>query len=89
MFAPGAFTVSSDIAAQLGDWRLKRSLFAYLSLTTLTSMGYGDITPVSQPAYSLSWMEVMLGQFYMAVVVAQLVGLKLAQAIGQAGPERR
>jgi hypothetical protein len=89
MFAPGAFTVSTDIAAQLGDWRLKRSLFAYLSLTTLTSMGYGDITSVGQPAFSLSWTEVMLGQFYMAIVVAQLVGLKLAQAIGQASPGRR
>jgi hypothetical protein len=89
MFEPGAFNVSSDITAQLADWRLKRSLFAYLSLTTLTSMGYGDITPVGQPAYSLSWIEVMLGQFYMAVVVAQLVGLKLAQAISHAGAERR
>ena len=31
----------------------------------------------------------MLGQFYMAVVVAQLVGLKMAQAISRAGPERK
>ena len=78
MFAPGAFSVNSDIVAQLGDWHLKRALFDYLSLTTLTSLGYGDITPVGQPAYSLTWLEVMLGQFYMAVVVAQLVGLKLS-----------
>jgi voltage-gated potassium channel len=82
-FAPGAFNVSSDIAAHLSDWRLKRSLFAYLSFTTLTSLGYGDITPIGQPAYSLTWLEVILGQFYMAVVVAQLVGVKLAQALSQ------
>ena len=89
MFAPGAFSVNSDIVAQLGDWHLKRALFDYLSLTTLTSLGYGDITPVGQPAYSLTWLEVMLGQFYMAVVVAQLVGLKLAQALSRGGPEAR
>ena len=89
MVAPGAFSVNADIAYRLGDWHLKRSLFDYLSLTTLTSLGYGDITPVGQPAYSLTWLEVVLGQFYMAVVVAQLVGLKLAQAISQAGPGGR
>jgi hypothetical protein len=84
---PGAFNVNADIAARLGDWHLKRSLFYYLSVTTLTSLGYGDITPVGQPAYSLTWLEVVLGQFYMAVVVAQLVGLKLAQAISHVNRE--
>ena len=61
----------SAIAVQLEDWQLKRSLFDYLSFTTLTSLGYGDITPVGQPAYSLTWLEVLFGQFYMAVVVAR------------------
>lgn len=58
-------------------------------MTTLTGLEYGDITPVGQPAYSLTRLEVMLGQFYMAVVVAQRIGFKLAQAISRAGPERR
>jgi hypothetical protein len=81
ILVPSAFNVNPAIAEQLEDWQLKRSLFGYLSFTTLTSLGYGDITPVGQPAYSLTWMEVLFGQFYMAVVVAQMVGLKLAQAI--------
>ncbi|HZE36074.1 MAG TPA: ion channel [Candidatus Eisenbacteria bacterium] len=81
IFVPSAFSVNPAIAVQLADWQLKRSLFDYLSFTTLTSLGYGDITPVGQPAYSLTWLEVLFGQFYMAVVVAQMVGLKLAQAI--------
>jgi hypothetical protein len=79
--------VNPAIAAQLEDWQLKRSLFDYLSFTTLTSLGYGDITPVGQPAYSLTWLEVLFGQFYMAVVVAQMVGLKLAQAIRGRGQD--
>ncbi len=87
VFVPSAFSVNSAIANQLSDWHLKRPLFDYLSFTTLTSLGYGDITPVGQPAYSLTWIEVLFGQFYMAVVVAQIVGLKLAQAIGGRGQD--
>lgn len=38
---------------------------------------------------SPSWLEVMVGQFYMAIVVAQLVGLKPAQALTGTGPEAK
>jgi len=84
---PEAFSVSSVIAPQFDDLRLRQCLLDYFSFTTLTSIGYSDITPVGPPVYSLVWLEVMFGQFYMAVVVAQLVGLKLAQAISHSGPE--
>ena len=50
-------------------------------------LGYSDITPVGQPAYSLTWLEVLFGQFYMAVVVAQMVGLKIAQALRGRGQD--
>jgi hypothetical protein len=83
MFQPQAFSVSPDIAAQLDDVRLRMNVMNYLSLTTLMTIGHGDITPVGSPAYSLVWLEVLFGQFYMAVVVAQLVGLKLAQGLGR------
>ena len=78
---PHAFSVSPDVAAQLDDLHLRHTLFNFLSFTTLTSIGWADVTPVGSPAYSLTWLEVIFGQFYMAVVVAQLVGMKLAQAI--------
>ena len=65
------------------------AVFDYPSFTTLMTLGYGDITPIGAPAYSLTWLEVMLGQFYMAVVVAQLVGIKLAQALRGDGPEAK
>jgi hypothetical protein len=79
--APGAFGVNPEIAPQLADWRLRRTLFNHLSFTTLTTIGYSDITPVGSPLYALVWIETIFGQFYMAVVVAQLVGLKLAQSV--------
>jgi len=54
---------------------------------TLTTMGYSDITPAGAPVYTLIWLEAVFGQFYIAVVVAQLVGLKLAQAIKKDSPD--
>jgi hypothetical protein len=88
LLAPAGFAVNKDIAWRMAEWHHRRALFEYLSFTTLTSLGYSDVTPVGPPAYTLTWLEVMVGQFYMAVVVAQLVGLKLAQAL-RGGPETK
>lgn len=81
MARPDAFAVAPSIVARLGDVHSQITLFDYLSFTTLTTLGYNDITPVGPPLFSLMWLEVIFGQFYMAVIVAQLVGLRLAQGI--------
>jgi hypothetical protein len=81
LLRPGSFRVADVITAQLSDWNLQRFFFNYFSVTTLTSLGYEDITPIGTLALSLSWLEVVFGQFYIAVVVAQLVGLRLAEAM--------
>ncbi len=47
--------------------------FNYFSLVTLTTLGYGDITPQTPGAGALCQMEAIIGQFYTAVVVAWLV----------------
>jgi hypothetical protein len=75
---PAAFTVSPGLAWQLADEDTRNFLFNYFSFVTLTTMGYGDVTPTGPIATSLVWMEAVFGQFYLAVVVAQLVGLQLA-----------
>lgn len=46
----------------------------HFSFVTLTSLGYGDITPVSDHARSLAFLEVIAGNLYMALLVARLVG---------------
>jgi hypothetical protein len=84
---PESFRVADGIAWQLGDWHLQRFLFNYFSVMTLTTAGYDDIIPAGSPVYSLLWLEAVFGQFYIAVVVAQLVGLKLAQTIKQDRPD--
>lgn len=49
--------------------------FLYFSFATMTSTGYGDLTPVTSQARSFASLEALVGQFYMAVVVARLVGV--------------
>lgn len=51
----------------------------YYSFTTLTTLGYGDILPVSYLARTFSWLEAVVGQIYLAVWISQLVGLRIAQ----------
>jgi voltage-gated potassium channel len=89
LLAPASFSVNPAIQWRLAEPHLRRALFDYLSFATLTGLGYADITPVGAPASSLTWMEVLFGQFYMAAVVAQLVGLKLAGALKGGGSDSR
>jgi hypothetical protein len=49
-------------------------------------VGYGDVTPGSRVARSLSVVEALFGQFYVAVVLAALIGLVVAQAISDRPP---
>jgi len=53
----------------------------YFSFVTLTTLGYGDIVPVSPYAKSLAILEAFVGQVYLAVFIAQLVGMRLAERL--------
>ena len=49
----------------------------YYSFVTLTTVGYGDITPVHPLARSVSMAEALVGQLYPAILIARLVSLEL------------
>ncbi len=51
----------------------------YFSFTTLTTLGYGDIIPVSPLAKMLTNLEALIGQLYPAILIAILVGGYLSQ----------
>ena len=53
--------------------------FLYFSFVTLTTAGYGDITPLNPMIRTLAYLEMITGQFYMAILVSGLV----AHFIGQ------
>ncbi len=56
-----------------GGAELTFNHFIYFSLTTITTLGYGDITPASVPVGIWSTLEAATGVFYMAILVARLV----------------
>jgi voltage-gated potassium channel len=56
-----------------------RGDLGYFSFITLATVGYGDILPVSRPARTLAWLEAVTGQFYLAVLVAGLVGIRVSR----------
>jgi len=77
--SPGSFdfdslTEQAALNAPHGDLRL----YSYYSLVTLSTLGYGDITPLSPLARSLSALEAVTGQLFIAVLLARLVGLGIA-----------
>lgn len=59
--------------------QLNHDQFIYFSFVTLTTVGYGDVTPISNGARSLAILEAVMGQFYLAVTVARLVSIHLSQ----------
>jgi hypothetical protein len=54
-------------------------VFQYYSFVTITTLGYGDITPVTEVAKAFSVLEAVVGQLYLVVAVAWLVGMQVSQ----------
>lgn len=69
---PGAFTGVPEHDKSAADW-------AYFSFVTLTTVGYGDITPVVRLARTLAILEALVGQLYPAVIIARLVSLQVSR----------
>lgn len=72
LYLYGWAVFSGNLTGQ-GEARL--SDLIYFSFVTLTSMGYGDIVPTGSLPRTLAYLEVVVGQFYLAVMVASLVGI--------------
>ena len=66
IFDPGSFTTDTG--------GLSPASMQYFSFVTLTTVGFGDITPVSNGARTLVGLQALLGQIYLVTVVAVVVG---------------
>ena len=78
--APDSFDFTHSIHADyyyLFSHRFYFGQFIYYSFVTLTTLGYGDISPVNILARVFSALEAVLGQLYVAILIAQLVGLHI------------
>lgn len=56
------------------NWRAHVQDALYFSYVSLTTLGYGDISPVQPLARYLAYMQAVTGQFYVAIVIASLIG---------------
>jgi voltage-gated potassium channel len=85
IFLPGSFSVGPGFGAGMDTWHGRIAVLSYVSLSSLTSLGAGVVVPIRPPATILTALEAVFGQFYIAIVVAQLVGARLAQALQRNG----
>ena len=81
---PGSFSGGLTIGEPAGGFpRIMATLhnFIYYSFVCLTTTGYGDIAPLSQPARLFSILESITGQLYLAILISRLVSLEVAQSM--------
>jgi hypothetical protein len=74
---PGSFAIPASW--MVGPGRDLRSALMYFSFATLTTLGYGDIHPTDPAAGSLCAAEAVIGQLYLAIMIARMVGLHTSQ----------
>jgi hypothetical protein len=69
---PGSFNFPAEPSPDLP------ALFRYFSLVTITTVGYGDITPVAAVARAFANLEAVVGQLYLVILVSWLVGMHVS-----------
>jgi len=62
---PSSFDLKGDFSGYV---------FYYFSFISVTTVGYGDVTPATAPAQAITLLMNIIGQFYLAIVIAVFVG---------------
>jgi Ion channel len=78
LLQPGSFRVQDALQTEWSSAAERDWVLNYFSCCTLMTVGYGDVTPV-HAARTLAVLKAMTGQLYLAVLVAVLVGMRVAQ----------
>ena len=87
---PGSFMIAGEVEEALAsassaassegqDDQARFDRFVGFSFTTLTTLGYGNVSPANERADALAILEAIVGQGYLAIVIARLVALQIAQ----------
>jgi hypothetical protein len=75
---PDAFTLTGGVSmASLIKAHQELQRLIYYSFVTMTTLGYGDVIPANGPARAASALEAIVGQMYVAILVARLVALHI------------
>ncbi len=73
LLAPGSFSFPERTI------RTDTMRFEYFSFVTITTLGYGDIIPLTNKASALALIEAFVGQVYLVALVAWLVGMHVSR----------
>jgi len=77
---PGSFAYPEVVRVSAQTDEPSPPGFFYYSFVTMTTLGYGDITPRAQLARTLSWLETLAGQLFMTITLAQLVSVHVSSS---------
>jgi voltage-gated potassium channel len=81
---PGAFaSLALPESSRVFDIQPIFPILAYYSLGTISTIGAGDIAPISLQARYATVAEAITGQFYLAILVARLVGLQMSNSVNR------
>ena len=75
MIHPGSFSMAQGHSLE------HPFSFQYYSFVTLTTLGYGDIFPISTAAKACAILEAVIGQLYLVITIAWLVGVQISQSM--------
>ena len=73
---PGSFAIADAQNVTYG-------IALYYSFVTITTLGYGDIFPITTTAKSLAILEAIVGQLYLVITIALLVGVHVSQTLAK------
>lgn len=77
LYQPDAFKGAIEPLLPAAAGPLREYVFVYYSFVTLTTLGYGDVVPAAGVARTAAWMQAVVGQLYIAILVARLVALQI------------
>jgi voltage-gated potassium channel Kch len=72
ILSPGSFSIPNELI------KADPTVLKYFSFVTLTTLGYGDVVPISNQAKTMVISEAFIGQIYLTVLIARLVGVYAA-----------
>ena len=75
LIQPGSFYISEQDIIEHGF------PFLYFSIVTITTLGYGDIHPITNASRTAASLEALIGQIYLVFTVARLVSIHTSQSL--------
>ncbi len=80
---PGSFLIRRQVPVNRFGHLVVGDSFAellYFSYTTMTTLGFGDILPLSNFARTFSYLEAIVGQIFLTILIARLVGMHITRS---------